>query len=99
MQTTLRLTARVQAGHKIEIIALELTEGEEVTVVVTQAGNVAARLDMLPATPLETRIAFARHLLGIGAISAVPPGRSGPPPEPIIVSGSPVSETVIEERG
>ncbi len=37
MQTALRLTARVQAGHRLEIVAPELPEGEEVTVLVTQA--------------------------------------------------------------
>lgn len=99
MQTALRLTARVQAGHKLEIIVPELTEGEEVIVVVTQAETVTAGLSTFSATPLKIRAAFARHLLDIGAISSIPPGRSGPPPQPIIVSGSPVSETIIKERG
>ena len=99
MQMALRLTTRVQAGHKLEIVAPELTEGEEVTVVVTQVENAASRINSLPATPLEARAAFARHLLEIGAISAIPTGRSGVFPQPIIVNGSPVSATIVEERG
>ncbi len=97
MQTALRLTARVQAGHKLEIIAPELTEGEEVTVLVTQAAPHTP--DILRPTPPEARAAFARHLLEQGAISAIPTGRPGPPPRPITVRGRPVSETLIEERG
>jgi len=94
MQTALRLNARVQAGHKLEIVAPELTEGEEVTILVTPAAP-----STFPATPLDARAAFARHLLETGAIATIPPGRSGPPPRPIAVHGRAVSETIIEERG
>jgi hypothetical protein len=97
MQTALRLTARVQAGHKLEIVSPELPEGEEVTVLVTQVESKAS--DTFPATPPDERLAFARHLLEVGAISAIPPGRTGPPPRPITMRGRPVSETIIEERG
>jgi Fe2+ transport system protein FeoA len=83
MQTALRLTARIQAGHKLEIVAPELAEGEEVTVVVTRTGSTA----------------LARHLLDMGAIAVIPPGRTGPPPRPIVVRGRPVSETILDERG
>ncbi len=97
MQTALRLTARVQAGHKLEIIAPELIEGEEVTILVTRAASHMP--DILRPTPPEARAALARHLLEQGAISAIPTGRTGPPLHPITVRGCPVSETVIEERG
>ena len=42
MQTALRLTARVQAGHKLEIVAPELTEGEDVDVFVVMPETAAA---------------------------------------------------------
>ena len=92
MQTALRMTTRVQPGHKIEISAPELTEGEEVTVTITTP-NV-----LTPSTP-EARAALARHLLASGAIPAIPAGRNGPPPPLIAVRGQAVSETIIEERG
>jgi hypothetical protein len=92
MQAALSLTARVQAGRKLEIVAPELSEGEEVTVIVTSAGTLA------PSTPKD-RAALARHLLALGAIPAIPAGRDGSPPRPIVLSGRPVSETIIEERG
>jgi len=89
MPTALRLTACVQAGHRIEITTPELAEGEEVTVLVTSPGTLA------PSAP-EAR---AGHLLAQGAIPAIPTGRSGPPPRPITVRGRLMSETIIEERG
>ncbi len=92
MPTALRLTARVQAGHRMEIITPELAEGEEVTVLVTSPGTLA------PSAP-EARAALAGHLLAQGAIPAIPTGRSGSPPRPITVRRRPVSETIIEERG
>jgi len=94
MQIALRLTARVQAGHRLEIVAPELTEGEEVSILVIQAAP-----DALQPTPPEARAALAQRLLEQGAISAVPTGRLAPPPRPITVRGRPVSETIIEERG
>ncbi len=97
MQIALRLTARVQAGHRLEIVAPELTEGEEVSILVIQAAPHAP--DALQPTPPEARAALAQRLLEQGAISAVPTGRSAPPPRPITVRGRPVSETIIEERG
>jgi hypothetical protein len=97
MQTALRLTARVQAGHRLEIVAPELTEGEEVTILVTPTAQTA--LDLLWPTPPEESTALARHLLASGAIPAIPSGRTGQPPHPITVQGKPVSETIIEERG
>ncbi|MDQ2801144.1 MAG: hypothetical protein M3Y41_00080 [Pseudomonadota bacterium] len=97
MQTALRLTARVQAGHRLEIIAPEVAEGEEVSILVTQATPHAP--DPLPPTPPEARAALARRLLETGAISTIPTGRSAPPPRPITVRGRPVSETLIEEQG
>lgn len=97
MQTALRLTARVQAGHKLELVAPELTEGEEVDILVTQAAPHSP--DALRPTPPEARAALARHLLEQGAISAIPTGRTAPAPRPIPVRGRPVSETIIEERG
>ncbi len=60
MQTALRLTARVQAGHKLEIIAPELIEGEAVEVFVvmpespkpaTKASSLMEFLDLLPPGP------------------------------------------------
>jgi hypothetical protein len=51
MQTALRLTARVQAGHRLEIVAPELTEGEEVTILVTPTAQTAP--DPLRPTPPE----------------------------------------------
>lgn len=96
MQTALRLTARVQPGHKLEIIAPELAEGAEVDILVVPSS--AAPIDTMPAIPEEARAAFARRLLEQGAIPFIPAGRSGPPPRPITVLGQPVSETIIEER-
>lgn len=92
MQTALRLTARVQAGHRLEIIAPELVEGEEVVVIVTSP-------DTFAPTPIESRAALAQHLLASGAIPAIPLGRNGSPPRLITMRGQPVSETIIEERG
>ena len=97
MPTVLRLTARVQAGHRLEIVAPELMEGEEMTILVTAADGAA--LNALPPTPQSGRDALACRLLEQGAISAVPSGRVGPAPRPIAVRGRPVSETIIEERG
>jgi hypothetical protein len=78
MQTALRLTARVQAGHQMEIVAPELTEGEEVTILVTPtAQTMPAPLRPMPP---EAREFLARHLLASGAISAIPAGRVGLPP-------------------
>jgi hypothetical protein len=92
MQTALRLTARVQSGHRLEIIAPELIEGEEVTITVTSPGVFA------PSTA-EARQALTDRLLAEGAIPFVPSGRSTPPPRLIAVRGQPVSQTIIEERG
>lgn len=97
MQTALRLTTRVQAGHKLEIIAPEITEGEEVDIVVTQAGG--AIPDALRPTPQSAHSVLARCLLEQGAIPAIPKGRTTPPPRPITVRGRLVSETIVEERG
>ncbi len=49
MQTTLRVTTRVQPGHRIEIEAPELAEGEEVTVTVTSPGALAPGDPQAPA--------------------------------------------------
>ena len=92
MQTALRLTARVQAGHRLEIVAPELIEGEEVTIIVNLPHAIA------PSAP-EARAALAQHLLALGAIPTIPAGRRGPPPQLITVQGKPISETIIEERG
>jgi hypothetical protein len=97
MQTILRLTARVLTGHRLEIVAPELTVGEEVELLITQSG--AESHAPLPPLPQEARAAFAERLLQQGAIPSIPPGRSAPPPRPITVRGRPVSETIIEERG
>jgi len=63
MPTALRLTARVQAGHRIEIITPELAEGEDVDVFVVMpdapksvapaatAGTLMEFLDSLPPGP------------------------------------------------
>ncbi len=92
MSTTLRMTARVQPGHKIEVSAPQLAEGEEVTVTITAPGTFAP-------SPPEARAALAQRLLASGAIPAIPAGRSDPPPPLITVRGHPVSETILEERG
>ena len=50
------------------------------------------------ATPEQER-RFAEHLLAQGILSHLPTGeRLYPDPEPIIVRGEPVSETIIRER-
>ena len=42
---------------------------------------------------------FAEHLLAQGILSHLPTGeRLHPDPEPIVVQGEPVSETIIRER-
>lgn len=92
MPIPMRLTARVQAGHRLEIIVPELTEGEEVTV------TISPPVALAPSAP-EARAALAQHLLESGAIPAIPAGRSGPPPRTVPVRGQPVSETIIQERG
>jgi hypothetical protein len=92
MQSALRLTTRVQAGHRLEIVAPELSEGEEVMVIITSSETLA------PST-LEDRASLARHLLAQGAIPSIPVGRTTLPPRPIVVQGQSVSETIIEERG
>lgn len=49
-------------------------------------------------TPEQER-RFAEHLLAQGILSHIPTGeRLYPDPEPIIVQGEPVSETIIRER-
>jgi len=49
-------------------------------------------------TPEQER-RFAEHLLAQGTLSHIPTGeRLYPDPEPIIVQGEPVSETIIRER-
>lgn len=48
---------------------------------------------------LEQERRFAEHLLAQGILSHLPMGeRLHPDPEPIIVQGEPVSETIIRER-
>ena len=50
-------------------------------------------------TPPEQERRFAEHLLAQGILSHLPTGeRLHPDPEPIIVQGEPVSETIIRER-
>jgi hypothetical protein len=47
----------------------------------------------------EAEQAFLEHLLEIGLISHIASGEIDPTPfEPIVISGKPLSETIIEER-
>ena len=66
MQTALRLTARVQADHKLEIIAPELTEVEEVDIFVVMPETSRPSLEENPCWTFSTccRPACAPHLLG-----------------------------------
>ena len=49
-------------------------------------------------TPEQER-QFAEHLLAQGVLSHIPTGdRLYPDPEPIVVLGEPISETIIRER-
>jgi hypothetical protein len=91
VKTELRVTARVQSGHKLEIISPELEEGDEVAVVVTKFP------DHTPSSE-EDGARLVRHLLDIGAIPSLPGPRRCPNPPLLFVSGEPVSETIIEER-
>ena len=43
---------------------------------------------------------FLEHLLEIGMITHIPSGEVDPTPfEPIVITGKPLSETIIEDRG
>ena len=59
MQAALRLTARVQAGHKLEINSPELPEGEEV--------------DVFVVLPAKTAPDVRQESL-IGFLDSLPPG-------------------------
>ena len=65
--------------------------------------QIRALLDAGTPEPVETTAEqerkFAEHLLAQGILSHLPSGeRLYPDPEPIIVQGEPVSETIIRER-
>ncbi len=55
-----------------------------------------------PSTSSEQRAeqTFLEHLLEIGMITHIPSGEVDPTPfEPIVITGKPLSETIIEDRG
>ncbi len=65
--------------------------------------QIRALLDIETPQPSEATVEqerrFAEHLLAQGILSHLPTGkRLYPDPEPIIVQGEPVSETIIRER-
>lgn len=69
MQTALRITTRVLPGHRVEIVAPELTDGEAVEVFVVMP-EAARRPKSEPAVPTQSLMDF---------LDALPPGpRSAP---------------------
>jgi len=82
MQTALRITTRVLPGHRVEIVAPELTDGEAVEVFVVMP-EAAVPPERKPAVPAQSLMDF---------LDALPPGpRSAPTWEEI-------EHTLQEER-
>ncbi len=99
MTITIELTSE-EAAQLLETANRQSQPPEEVAHRLMHGGLFPAAMPLVDQAPVsaEAQDALVQHLLDAGLMTERATRPLGPPPPPIVVSGPPVSQTLLEER-